>query len=241
MPQDWDLAGGKRYSRLWRAWSDEINLRLVRRWLGTPRRVLKTDAFDEAVGRGFRRPGMVLMDISPVVLRGAGAGVCADIRALAFRDGSFDAVLSLSTLDHFATHAEIERALAEIVRVLQPGGILVITLDNLANPIVWLRNRLLFVPLHKLGIVPYYVGATWTRRGLLAALERAGLRVDEEEAIVHFPRAAGVFLCKQAERLGGETIERFLLRHLLSWESLSAIPTRQLTAYFIAVRATKPA
>lgn len=45
-----------------------------------------------------------------------------DGRALDFPDGSFEAVFSLSSIEHFGRPAEISRAAREIGRVLRPGG-----------------------------------------------------------------------------------------------------------------------
>ena len=59
---------------------------------------------------------------------------CAEVRHLPFRDGEFDAVVSSSTLDHLDTVDEIAVALRELRRILRPGGELVVTLDNPANP-----------------------------------------------------------------------------------------------------------
>jgi SAM-dependent methyltransferase len=46
-----------------------------------------------------------------------------DARALELPDQSFDAVFSLSSIEHFGPPAEIRRAAAEIGRVLRPGGL----------------------------------------------------------------------------------------------------------------------
>lgn len=51
--------------------------------------------------------------------------------ALAFPDGSFDVVFSLSSIEHFGTPADIRRAAAEMRRVLRPGGHLVIVTECL--------------------------------------------------------------------------------------------------------------
>jgi SAM-dependent methyltransferase len=53
-----------------------------------------------------------------------GPHVGADVQALPFRDGVFDAVKATEVLEHVP---EITRALAECRRVLRPGGHLVIT------------------------------------------------------------------------------------------------------------------
>src|SRR5204863_8026948 len=65
-----------------------------------------------------------------------------DVRALPFADGSFDVVVSTSTLDHFQARADIDTALRELHRVLASDGLAVVTLDNPWNPLVALRNAL---------------------------------------------------------------------------------------------------
>jgi SAM-dependent methyltransferase len=45
-----------------------------------------------------------------------------DARALEFPDDSFDAVFSLSSIEHFGSWADIRRSAREIGRVLRPGG-----------------------------------------------------------------------------------------------------------------------
>ena len=139
---------------VWRAHSDAVNATLLARWLpdGRTGLLLKTDLFDEAVGDGLypllasRAQGVVGTDVSILTLRAARshhAGlqvVCADVRYLPFADGACDVVVSNSTLDHFATREEIVAALREIHRVLRLDGCLLLTLDNLANPVVALSR-----------------------------------------------------------------------------------------------------
>jgi SAM-dependent methyltransferase len=45
-----------------------------------------------------------------------------DGRRLGFPDGSFDAVFTVSSIEHFGTAPDVARAAAEIGRVLRPGG-----------------------------------------------------------------------------------------------------------------------
>jgi len=74
-----------------------------------------------------RRPGLLAtgVDLSLGMARlsrerlGSGAAVAGDAEALPFRGGAFDLVVSTSALQWVA---EIERALAEMRRVLAPGG-----------------------------------------------------------------------------------------------------------------------
>jgi SAM-dependent methyltransferase len=222
---------------LLRAYSDAANRRLLERWLpdraGT---VLKTDVFDEAVAEGLapflagRAEAVVAIDASPAAVAaarrqhpGLDARV-ADVRALPFEDGSFDVVVSTSTLDHFPARAGIDTALRELHRVLAAGGLAVVTLDNPWNPLVALRNAL---PARPRALVPYYVGETLGPRAFRAALADAGFAVEEVAAVLHVPRLAARAL-------------RPPLRLLLSAERLERWPTRFLTGQFVAVRARRP-
>jgi SAM-dependent methyltransferase len=138
---------------LLRAYSDAANRRLLERWVPTRAgRVLKTDVFDEAVAEGLapflarRADALVAIDASPAAVEAARRrrpeldARVADVRSLPFEDGSFDVVVSTSTLDHFQARADIDTALLELGRVLAPGGLAVVTLDNPWNPLVALRN-----------------------------------------------------------------------------------------------------
>lgn len=53
--------------------------------------------------------------------QGHEVAVC-DNMLLPYRDGAFDAVLSIAVLHHFSTHARRRRALEELARILLPGG-----------------------------------------------------------------------------------------------------------------------
>ena len=79
-------------------------------------------------------------------------------------------------------------ALRELRRVLAAGGTLVVSLDNLANPLVAVRNALPFRWLHGIGLVPHYVGATCRPRELQRLLAGAGFDVNATTAIMHVPR-----------------------------------------------------
>jgi len=242
--------------RLWRRYCDVLHTELLDSWLPRRRvaRVLKTDLFDEAVSDGVypllaRRAGHVVgIDVSQSIRQAAGEQypdletLEADVRCLPLAGESFDAVVSLSTLDHFDTQEEIVRALRELGRVIRPGGHLLLTVDNPANPAVRLRNALPWRWLHRLGLVPYRVGATCGRRRLEDYMRHAGLSVLQATAIMHCPRAAAVALAGWLERRdrSPQRAER-LLHHLLKFEKLRRWPTRFRTGYFLATLAVKVA
>jgi len=148
-------------------------------------------------------------------------------------------VLSGSSLDHFTRKDDIAVALAEMVRCLAPGGCLVATFDNPHNPIVWLRNALPFHLLSKIGLVPYFVGATYSRDDITREFAALGLRVTALSAIVHVPRAPAIWLGMARERWGARAASRGLLRLFRTWDALESTPLRFRTGYYLAVRAEK--
>jgi len=253
----WDSVGATWWKSddqtLWRHHSDALNLKLLARWLpkARVRCLLKTDVFDEAFGEGLypmlasKAKHVVNMDISVSTLEQARArypelqAVKADVRCLPYADGAFDIVVSNSTLDHFKARDQIVESLRELSRTLAPNGQLLLTMDNLANPAVWLRNALPFRWLNGLGLLPYYVGATCGPRRLRRYLKQAGFDVLETTAILHCPRVIAVALARYFNgRVDGAT-QRSFLRFISSFESLERWSTRYLTGYFVAVRAAK--
>ena len=238
---------------LWRAHSDAINGQLFASWLpeGGCRRLLKTDLYDEAMGAGLypllaaRAEVVAGIDVSATTLAAASRryplllAVQADVRRLPFASGSFDVIVSNSTLDHFASRGDIERALRELHRILAAGGALLLTLDNLANPAVALRNALPFGWLRRLRLVPYPVGATFGPRGLKALLRRVGFETGATAALLHCPRGVAVPVSRLLQRRSDARHQSRFLRHLRGWERLSRWPSRFLTAYFIGISARK--
>jgi 2-polyprenyl-3-methyl-5-hydroxy-6-metoxy-1,4-benzoquinol methylase len=102
--------------------------------------------FSEAAAS--RRAVVVSVDIGErlvalTMARAASRGVVSDACALAFRDASFDIVISSEMLEH--TEAP-EHAVAELARVLRTGGLLVLTTPNRVwqwpvRAASWLRLR----------------------------------------------------------------------------------------------------
>jgi SAM-dependent methyltransferase len=240
---------------LWRAHSDQVNAALLEQWLpaGKLDRVLKTDSFDEAFSDGLypllarRARSVTSMDVSTIILRAAQANhgslntTGADTCRLPFADRTFDAIISNSTLDHLSSHDEITISLRELARVLRPDGVLILTLDNPDNPAIALRNAIPPVLLKRLGVVPYYVGATCNARQLRGLLQQVGLYVLDVRFIMHHPSVLAVTMTRLLERYTtAETQNRFL-RFMMSLEQLANWPTRPLSGHFVAVRAIKRA
>ena len=128
----WD-GGGEQ--RLWREHSDAVNRDLVARWVPDgAATILKTDLWDEAMGEGIcpalssKGAEVSGIDVSAEIVAAAAErhpGIDAhraDVRSLPFPDGTFDAVVSNSSLDHFTTHDEIRASITELRRVMRSGG-----------------------------------------------------------------------------------------------------------------------
>jgi SAM-dependent methyltransferase len=239
---------------LWRAYNDAVNASLFSRWLpsGKVENLLKTDLFDESLSDGLypllasRAKNIVGMDISILTSHNARSrreslkAVNADVRHLPFANGTFDVIVSNSTLDHFKSSDDIVASLSELNRVLRGGGQLFLTLDNLANPVIALRNTLPFRLLNYLNIVPYYVGTTFRPSRLCYHLNEAGLEVLEISAVMHFPRIFTMAMARIMESHAKREVKKRFLHFLMAFEHLSRWPTRFLTGYFVAVRAIKP-
>jgi SAM-dependent methyltransferase len=250
----WRVAGRQ---RLWREFTDRQQIALLTRWSsvwdGGGRRpdLLKTDLFDEVASQGIvpwllaSGANVTGIDVAPAIVAEAGArnpvmeAVVADVRSLPFAEASFDVVFSGSTLDHFESVDDIQTALGELRRVLRPGGTLILTLDNPANPLIWLRNGPLLRLLRRIGIVPYEVGATLGPRSLERAVRAAGFDVVETTAVMHCPRVIAVAMSGPAGRMRRSWREAFI-RHLQAWERLERWPTRWLTGHYVAVYAVAP-
>jgi len=245
---------------LWRRHSDAVNRALLERWLpAAPRRVLKTDLFDEAVGEGLyaflaaRAESVCGVDLARPIVAAAARhpgleAAVADVRHLPFADGEFDAVVSNSTLDHFESLADLRAGLAELARVLSPGGTLVVTLDNPANPFVAARGAVPRRLLERLWgrhgalavrLAPSPLGATCGTRRLRSLLAEAGFEVAETGAVVHCPRALAIAAADLLERHAGRGAQDAFLRALRALEGLERLPTRAITGHFVAARAIR--
>jgi len=255
-PSYWNSVARSRSSvlaELWRRHADAVNVALCDRWWPASRveHVLKTDLFDESCGVGLlphvaeRSRRAHGMDHSVETARHAhqrlpGARlVVADVRRLPYQTGTFDLVISNSTLDHFVQTDQIARSLAEIHRVLAADGRLILTMDNPVNPIVAFRNALPFSWVARTGLVPYFVGATCGPRKGMRLLTTAGFDVNETTAILHCPRVIAVAWAAWLSQRTSAGSRNWFLQWLKEWERFELWPTRYLSGYFVAWMAVK--
>ena len=108
-------------------------------------------------------------------------GAVADVRALPFHDDSFDAIYSMGTIEHFD---DTDRAVEEMARVLKPGGRAIIGVPNRYDPFL---RPLLSSALQALGLYAYGFEKSYSRGALRKMIERAGLDVVAETAILFIP------------------------------------------------------
>jgi SAM-dependent methyltransferase len=99
----------------------------------------------------------------------AAAALTADATRLPFPDGAFDRVIAAEILEHVP---EDLRALAEIARVLRPGGIAAVTVPS------WLPERVCWALSREYHEVPGGHVRIFTRTELTGKLTWAGLEVS---------------------------------------------------------------
>jgi SAM-dependent methyltransferase len=161
------------------------------------RSVLKLDLWNEAVntrilnwmiGRGAQAFGLdisrVIVTRAAAALRGQGLGaglVQADVRGIPFADDTFELVYTMGTIEHMQ---EYETALAEIHRVLRPGGTAIVGVPHRWN--LFLRPLLVML-LERFGFYPYSPEKSFGAGELRRALERNGLAVRRRTGILAIP------------------------------------------------------
>ena len=215
-------------------------------------KMLKTDLWDEAKNtrilawasrQGARAYGI---DISePTVVRARTAfdpgpggrhrlqAAVGDVRDLPFRNASFDAIYSMGTIEHFD---ETERAVEEMARVLKPGGRAIVGVPNRYDPFL----RPLFVTvLQTAGLYGYGYEKSYSRRALRTMLEKAGLDVVAETAILFIPGWLRMLdlachtWCRPLAAVTGALVRPFVFmdRH---------VPAVRRHGYLLATVAVKP-
>ena len=165
-----------------------------------------------------------------------GALRCAvsDVRDLPFIDASFDAVYSMGTIEHFD---ETQKAIAEIARVLKPGGRAIVGVPNRHDPFL---RPLLATLLQAVGLYVYGFEKSYSRHALRQMLEAAGLTVVAETGILFIPGwlrmldLACFSWCRPLALATGACIQPFvwLDRH---------VPAVRRHGYLLATVVVKPA
>ena len=99
--------------------------------------------------------------------------VCGVAECLPFPNNTFDKVVSINSLEHFADPLE---GLREMARVLKPGGRLAISVDSLLPE----NSPLAFRAWHKRR---HFVTQYFTRDELLDMMQTVGLRCESERTV----------------------------------------------------------
>jgi SAM-dependent methyltransferase len=135
----------------------------------------------------------VTTDLQPGALASfPGPRFASDIRNMGVRDGAFDAVFCIHVLEHVV---EDRQALAEIQRILKPGGVAVIMVPGHFGPetLEWGRPDPMFC-----GHVRDYAMHDFKRRlegFLVEEIAPGGLMGPDERGQFQVPDAAIVFCC----------------------------------------------
>ena len=214
-----------------------------------PGLLLKTDLFEEANGAD-----QLLFDLSAQSNTALGVDItiptvawarkrcpagrrilfsAADVRALPLRSDSVDLIVSNSTLDHFDKKEDFIQALRELVRILRPDGCLIVTVDNVLNPLYW--------PLRWLSwAAPFRLGYSPSPRTLSRILREAGLTQTGSAQLIHNPRLISTLLFLALRRMLGHRADPPIQALLRAFALLGRLPTRRFTGCFWALNARKP-
>ncbi len=198
----------------------ECEERLFRAYLPglAGRKILKTDLWDEAKNTRILRyaadagADVYGIDISIEMLKGAAEAfrdspgrrgfIVSDVRAIGFREGVFDGIYSMGTIEHFKEHAQ---AVRECFRVLRKGGIAVMGVPNARDPFL---RPLLVGALYRLGLYAYGYEKSFSMRALERLLTAEGFEVVDRTGILFMPgwlRMLDLWLCVKSPKLGALT------------------------------------
>ncbi len=153
-------------------WNEARNTRLLERLLMMGYRCIGLDISVRIAKLAYR----YLQKRMPTPLL-----LVANAEQLPFRANSIPAIYTMGTLEHLRS---VENALAEIQRVLQPGGRAIIGVPYRFDPFGFMIASTL---LQWLGLYPYGRERFYSRRQLRKMIQQAGLRCVFEDGIMFLP------------------------------------------------------
>lgn len=229
-----------------------VHQELVRRWAGVRPEglIFKTDLFEEAWGQDGiygdlfedNRAVLLGMDIAEATVARARAvggmhpadGIVCDLRALPVRPFSLDLILSMSSLDHFESEAEFHASLKQLCSAIRPGGSLVITLDNPANPLYWVLRMA-----SRTRISPFRLGFTPFLEDLECELMGMEFEVLDRDWLIHNPRLLSTAVFSVIRMILGKRAGPVIRFGLWLCALQDGLGTRRFSACFYAVHARK--
>ncbi|MEO8897125.1 MAG: class I SAM-dependent methyltransferase [Candidatus Dormibacter sp.] len=137
--------------------------------------VIATDVDGAALAEVERMAG-AMMVAGEVTAGGCLDTVVADARRLPFADAAFDVVIAAEVLEHIADDCS---AIAELSRVLRPGGLLAVTVPR------WWPERVCWALSREYHEVPGGHIRIYRRRDLVERLRRSGLEITAPHHHAH--------------------------------------------------------
>jgi tRNA (uracil-5-)-methyltransferase TRM9 len=113
----------------------------------------------------------------------------SDLRQMPYEDATFNWAIAVATYHHLKGHEEQLKALAELKRVLKPGGEAFITVWNKWQPRFWFKPKDVLIPFRAGNeiILRYYYLFTYDEIERLARLAGFEVLQSSPESRYHFP------------------------------------------------------
>jgi SAM-dependent methyltransferase len=181
------------------AYYREGEIRLIESWFNgtSPKKVLKLDLWNEVKNTNIlawmaaQGADTHAMDISFSLAKQAAEEfensglvprfLVGSLYDLPYKPECFDFLYTMGTIEHAP---DMDRCVAEIFRVLKPGGIAVVGVPNKNDP--FLRPALVGL-MNKLGIYPYGLEQSLSKKELRAMLSRGGFEILHSDGVLFMP------------------------------------------------------
>lgn len=253
----WDLVAGNKINRIFEkniaVYYKSEHVKLIKKWAGElkGKKILKTDLYEEAFKEGdflfwiFRQNAKMFgMDISYKIARRATVHaeglnivfkncITSDIRSCAFKDESFDLIISNSTIDNLITE-EASPAIIELRRILKPDGIIILTLDNANNPLYSLGYLIeKYLKTNK-----YYQAQCYSVKKAKQLVEQNNFTIQDITAIVHIPTPFNK-IALLLSRIFGKNADKLIRNFVTVFSKMGNKRTKFFTGWFIALKLKK--